>query len=106
MNFAVYKQLPANFYQIQTKFRDERRPRYGVMRAREFIMKDAYSFHLDTQSLQETYDVMYATYNRIFTQLGLSFRPVEADNGSIGGNSSHEFQVLADSGEECDRSMR
>ncbi len=102
-----YKQLPANFYQIQTKFRDERRPRFGVMRAREFVMKDAYSFHLDAQSLQDTYELMYATYNRIFTRLGLGFRPVEADNGSIGGNSSHEFQVLADSGEDaiavCDK---
>ena len=102
-----YKQLPANFYQIQTKFRDERRPRFGVMRAREFIMKDAYSFHLDQASLQETYDVMYQTYTNIFTRLGLGFRAVEADTGSIGGNASHEFHVLADSGEDaiavCDK---
>lgn len=102
-----YKQLPANFYQIQTKFRDERRPRFGVMRAREFIMKDAYSFHLDQASLQETYDVMHQTYRNIFTRLGLGFRAVEADTGSIGGNASHEFHVLADSGEDaiavCDK---
>lgn len=96
-----YRQLPANFYQIQTKFRDERRPRFGVMRAREFIMKDAYSFHLDADSLQETYDVMFDTYTKIFTRLNLGFAPVEADNGSIGGNSSHEFHVLADSGEDA-----
>ena len=96
-----YRQLPANFYQIQTKFRDERRPRFGVMRAREFIMKDAYSFHLTQTSLQETYDVMFDTYSNIFTKLGLGFAPVEADNGSIGGNSSHEFHVLADSGEDA-----
>jgi prolyl-tRNA synthetase len=96
-----YKQLPANFYQIQTKFRDERRPRFGVMRAREFIMKDAYSFHASASSLQETYDVMFDTYTNIFTRLDLGFAPVEADNGSIGGNSSHEFHVLADSGEDA-----
>ncbi len=96
-----YKQLPANFYQIQTKFRDETRPRFGVMRAREFIMKDAYSFHLDLASLQETYDLMHSTYSRIFTCLGLQFRAVEADTGSIGGRSSHEFHVLADSGEDA-----
>ncbi len=96
-----YRQLPANFYQIQTKFRDERRPRFGVMRAREFIMKDAYSFHISAESLQDTYDVMYDTYTNIFTRLGLGFAPVEADNGSIGGNSSHEFHVLADSGEDA-----
>lgn len=96
-----YKQLPANFYQIQTKFRDERRPRFGVMRAREFIMKDAYSFHANASSLQETYEVMFDTYSTIFTRLGLGFAPVEADNGSIGGNSSHEFHVLADSGEDA-----
>lgn len=96
-----YRQLPANFYQIQTKFRDERRPRFGVMRAREFIMKDAYSFHMNQASLQETYDVMFDTYSNIFTRLGLGFAPVEADNGSIGGNSSHEFHVLADSGEDA-----
>ena len=95
-----YKQLPANFYQIQTKFRDEIRPRFGIMRAREFLMKDAYSFHLDRVSLQETYDVMHATYSAIFTRLGLDFRPVIADTGSIGGSASHEFQVLADSGED------
>ncbi|NNG80520.1 proline--tRNA ligase [Acinetobacter sp. ANC 5378] len=95
-----YKQLPINFYQIQTKFRDEIRPRFGVMRSREFIMKDAYSFHVDQASLQETYDVMYNTYCRIFTRLGLDFRPVQADTGSIGGSGSHEFHVLASSGED------
>ncbi len=96
-----YRQLPANFYQIQTKFRDEIRPRFGVMRAREFLMKDAYSFHLTQESLQETYDVMYDTYTRIFKRLGLKFRAVLADTGSIGGSSSHEFHVLADSGEDA-----
>ena len=95
-----YKQLPANFYQIQTKFRDEIRPRFGVMRSREFIMKDAYSFHNDQESLQATYDVMHAAYTRIFTRLGLDFRPVIADTGSIGGSASHEFHVLAESGED------
>lgn len=95
-----YKQLPANFYQIQTKFRDEIRPRFGIMRAREFVMKDAYSFHLDQASLQETYDHMYATYSRIFDRIGLSYRAVIADTGSIGGSTSHEFHVLADSGED------
>ncbi|WP_178861030.1 proline--tRNA ligase [Thiomicrorhabdus cannonii] len=95
-----YKQLPANFYQIQTKFRDEIRPRFGVMRSREFIMKDAYSFHMDQDSLQATYDTMYDTYNRIFSRLGLNFRAVQADTGSIGGEGSHEFHVLADSGED------
>ena len=95
-----YKQLPINFYQIQTKFRDEIRPRFGVMRSREFIMKDAYSFHVNQASLQETYDVMYDTYCRIFTRLGLDFRPVQADTGSIGGSGSHEFHVLASSGED------
>jgi prolyl-tRNA synthetase len=95
-----YKQLPANFYQIQTKFRDEIRPRFGIMRSREFIMKDAYSFHLGTESLQATYDLMYQTYNNIFNRVGLDFRPVLADTGSIGGNSSHEFHVLASSGED------
>ncbi|MGX5698759.1 proline--tRNA ligase [Acinetobacter kookii] len=95
-----YKQLPINFYQIQTKFRDEVRPRFGVMRSREFIMKDAYSFHIDQASLQETYDVMYDTYCRIFSRLGLDFRPVQADTGSIGGSGSHEFHVLASSGED------
>ena len=102
-----YKQLPLNFYQIQTKFRDEIRPRFGVMRAREFIMKDAYSFHVDQASLEETYQVMFAAYSSIFTRLGLGFRPVEADTGSIGGSTSHEFHVLADSGEDaiavCDK---
>ena len=95
-----YKQLPVNFYQIQTKFRDEIRPRFGVMRGREFIMKDAYSFHVDQASLQQTYDVMYDTYCRIFSRLGLDFRPVQADTGSIGGTGSHEFHVLASSGED------
>ena len=95
-----YKQLPANFYQIQTKFRDEVRPRFGIMRAREFLMKDAYSFHLTEESLQETYDEMFATYSRIFERLGLKFRAVQADSGNIGGNASHEFHVLADSGED------
>lgn len=97
---SSYKQLPINLYQIQTKFRDEVRPRFGVMRSREFIMKDGYSFHLDRESLQQTYDVMHQTYCNIFNRLGLDFRPVQADNGSIGGNGSHEFQVLADSGED------
>ncbi|GEK72376.1 MULTISPECIES: proline--tRNA ligase [Halomonas] len=97
---ASYKQLPSNFYQIQTKFRDEIRPRFGVMRSREFVMKDAYSFHIDEASLMDTYQVMYDTYVRIFTRLGLDFRPVIADNGSIGGTGSHEFHVLADSGED------
>lgn len=96
-----YKQLPVNFYQIQTKFRDEIRPRFGLMRGREFIMKDAYSFHASQESLQQTYDVMYETYSRIFTRLGLDFRAVIADTGSIGGNGSHEFHVLADSGEDA-----
>ena len=96
-----YKQLPANFYQIQTKFRDEIRPRFGIMRAREFLMKDAYSFHLDQACLQETYDRMYETYSRIFSRCGLDFRAVQADTGSIGGQGSHEFHVLADSGEDA-----
>ena len=96
-----YKQLPINFYQIQTKFRDEVRPRFGVMRAREFLMKDAYSFHVNQASLQKTYDVMYDTYSRIFSRLGLKFRAVQADTGSIGGKASHEFHVLADSGEDA-----
>ena len=96
-----YKQLPVSFYQIQTKFRDEIRPRFGVMRAREFLMKDAYSFHLDQASLQETYDAMHAAYVRIFTRLGLKFRAVLADSGSIGGARSQEFHVLADSGEDA-----
>jgi len=96
-----YKQLPANFYQIQTKFRDERRPRFGVMRTREFCMKDAYSFHVDSASLQETYDLMYQTYSTIFDRTGLVYRAVLADTGSIGGSVSHEFHVLADSGEDA-----
>ncbi|WP_316366231.1 proline--tRNA ligase [Candidatus Thiodiazotropha sp. CDECU1] len=96
-----YKQLPVNFYQIQTKFRDETRPRFGVMRAREFLMKDAYSFHLNQASLQQTYDVMHETYSRIFSRCGLDFRPVAADTGSIGGSGSHEFHVLAASGEDA-----
>jgi len=95
-----YKQLPINLYQIQTKFRDEIRPRFGLMRGREFIMKDAYSFHTDQASLQATYDRMHLAYCNIFTRLGLKFRPVEADNGSIGGAGSHEFHVLAESGED------
>jgi len=95
-----YKQLPGNFYQIQTKFRDEIRPRFGVMRSREFIMKDGYSFHINHESLQQTYDVYYDTYRKIFDRLGLDYRPVIADNGSIGGTGSHEFHVLADSGED------
>jgi len=96
-----YKQLPINYYQIQTKFRDEIRPRFGVMRAREFLMKDAYSFHLNQASLDETYQAMYDTYTRIFTRLGLEFRAVRADSGAIGGAHSHEFHVLADSGEDA-----
>ena len=96
-----YKQLPLNFYQIQTKFRDEIRPRFGVMRAREFLMKDAYSFHLGHDSLAATYQAMYDAYTRIFTRLGLVFRAVNADTGAIGGSASHEFHVLADSGEDA-----
>ncbi len=96
-----YKQLPITYYQVQTKFRDEIRPRFGVMRSREFIMKDAYSFHLDQDSLQETYDVMYQAYTNVFNHLGLKFRAVIADSGSIGGAVSHEFHVLADSGEDA-----
>lgn len=95
-----YKQLPINFYQIQTKFRDEIRPRFGLMRGREFIMKDAYSFHMSQESLQETYDRMHQAYCNVFTRLGLNFRPVQADTGSIGGTGSHEFHVLAESGED------
>jgi len=102
-----YRQLPANFYQIQMKFRDEIRPRFGVMRAREFLMKDAYSFHADEASLRETYQVMHEAYTRIFQRVGLEFRPVAADTGAIGGSASHEFHVLADSGEDgiaiCDQ---
>lgn len=94
------RQLPMNLYQIQTKFRDEIRPRFGIMRSREFIMKDAYSFHMDHASLEKTYDDMYDAYSRIFTRLGLDFRAVRADTGAIGGNHSHEFQVLADAGED------
>ncbi|WP_035383481.1 proline--tRNA ligase [Ferriphaselus sp. R-1] len=96
-----YRQLPVNFYQIQTKFRDEVRPRFGVMRAREFVMKDSYSFHADFTSLEQTYRVMYETYSRVFTRLGLQFRAVAADTGAIGGSGSHEFHVLADSGEDA-----
>ncbi|MDX1824319.1 MAG: proline--tRNA ligase, partial [Thiohalomonadales bacterium] len=96
-----YRQLPSNFYQIQTKFRDEIRPRFGVMRAREFLMKDAYSFHLDEDSLNKTYQIMHAAYCRIFERIGLEFRPVRADSGAIGGSLSHEFHVLAESGEDA-----
>jgi prolyl-tRNA synthetase len=96
-----YKQLPINFYQIQTKFRDEIRPRFGIMRAREFLMKDAYSFHIDAASLEAEYRNMYDAYTRIFTRLGLRFRAVDADTGAIGGSASHEFHVLADSGEDA-----
>jgi prolyl-tRNA synthetase len=96
-----YRQLPVNFYQIQTKFRDEIRPRFGVMRAREFIMKDAYSFHLDAASLDDTYREMYRAYSRAFDRIGLDYRAVIADTGSIGGSASHEFHVLADSGEDA-----
>lgn len=96
-----YKQLPINYYQIQTKFRDEIRPRFGVMRAREFSMKDAYSFHLDKDCLERTYQIMYDTYCNIFSRIGVEFRAVEADTGSIGGNASHEFHVLAESGEDA-----
>jgi len=95
-----YKQLPINFYQIQTKFRDEIRPRFGVMRAREFLMKDSYSFHTDIDCLKNTYEKMYKTYSEIFEAIGLNFRAVQADNGAIGGDGSHEFHVLADSGED------
>jgi prolyl-tRNA synthetase len=95
-----YKQLPICFYQIQTKFRDEIRPRFGVMRAREFLMKDGYSFHVDEDCLGRFYQVMFDTYSRIFTRLGLKFKAVTADSGAIGGAVSHEFHVLADSGED------
>ena len=95
-----YKQLPINFYQIQTKFRDEIRPRFGVMRAREFLMKDAYSFHANENCLQKMYELMFETYNQIFSRIGLQFRSVAADSGAIGGDASHEFHVLADSGED------
>jgi len=96
-----YRQLPANFYQIQMKFRDEIRPRFGVMRSREFIMKDAYSFHMDEASLRQTYGDMHKAYTAMFTRMGLNFRSVEADSGAIGGKTSREFQVLADSGEDA-----
>ena len=96
-----YRQLPVTFYQVQTKFRDEIRPRFGVMRAREFVMKDAYSFHADIASLDQTYREMHDAYCRIFDRLGLRFRAVTADTGAIGGSSSHEFHVLADSGEDA-----
>src|SRR5881394_3896861 len=96
-----YRKLPVHFYQIQTKFRDERRPRFGVMRGREFIMKDGYSFHADYADLEREYRNMYDTYTRIFTRLGLEFRAVAADTGAIGGTGSHEFHVLADSGEDA-----
>lgn len=96
-----YKQLPLNFYQIQTKFRDERRPRFGIMRAREFLMKDAYSFHLDQASLEATYEAMHHAYCRIFDRMGLDYRAVEADTGAMGGSQSHEFHVLAESGEDA-----
>src|SRR5512135_2071555 len=96
-----YRQLPVNFYQIQTKFRDEIRPRFGVMRAREFTMKDAYSFHLDPESLEQGYQAMYDAYSRIFTRMNLRFRAVRADTGSIGGSASQEFHVLAESGEDA-----
>ena len=95
-----HKQLPINFYQIQTKFRDETRPRFGVLRAREFIMKDAYSFHIDQESLEHTYRVMHDTYARILDRMQLTFRAVDADTGNIGGSASMEFHVLADSGED------
>ncbi len=98
---SSYKQLPVNFYQVQTKFRDEIRPRFGVMRAREFLMKDAYSFHLDDASLVAEYENMKAAYSRIFTRLGLEFRAVQADSGAIGGDASQEFHVIADSGEDA-----
>jgi prolyl-tRNA synthetase len=97
---SSYKQLPASFYQIQTKFRDEIRPRFGIMRSREFLMKDAYSFHVSQESLHQTYEIMYQAYSAIFQRMGLDFRPVLADTGSIGGSHSHEFHVLAESGED------
>jgi len=95
-----YKELPKNLYQIQTKFRDERRPRFGLMRGREFLMKDGYSFHVDEASLEEEYKNMHKAYNRIFSRCGLSFRAVEADSGNIGGDTTHEIMVLAESGED------
>ena len=96
-----YRQLPVNLYQIQSKFRDEARPRAGLMRGREFVMKDAYSFDVDEAAARKSYEVMYNAYCRIFDRIGLKYRPVEADTGNIGGNLSHEFQVLADSGEDA-----
>ncbi|MDN5937619.1 MAG: proline--tRNA ligase, partial [Salinisphaera sp.] len=99
-DFRSYRQLPVNFYQIQTKFRDEIRPRFGIMRAREFLMKDAYSFHMDSDDLAREYDNMRAAYTRIFERVGLTFRIVAADSGAIGGSRSEEFHVLADSGED------
>ena len=96
-----HKQLPVNFYQIQTKFRDEIRPRFGIMRAREFLMKDAYSFHLNQDSLEEGYKLMHTAYSSAFSRLGLEFRVVDADSGEIGGNRSQEFHVIADSGEDA-----
>ena len=96
-----YREMPLNLYQIQTKFRDEVRPRFGLMRGREFIMKDAYSFHVDVEDSQREYDNMFQTYKRIFSRCGLQFRAVEADTGAIGGSQSHEFQVLAESGEDA-----
>src|SRR5438270_276430 len=96
-----YRRLPAHFYQIQSKFRDERRPRFGIMRGREFVMKDGYSFHADLADLEREYRNMYDTYTRIFTRIGLRFRSVAADTGTIGGTGSHEFHVLADSGEDA-----
>ncbi|MDA6076310.1 proline--tRNA ligase [Edwardsiella anguillarum] len=102
---SSYKQLPLNFYQIQTKFRDEVRPRFGVMRSREFLMKDAYSFHTTQESLQETYEAMYAAYSRIFSRMGLDFRAVQADTGSIGGNASHEFRCWPRAGRTTSSSL-
>src|SRR5438132_6953481 len=99
-SYNSYRQLPVNLYQIQTKFRDELRPRFGLMRGREFIMKDAYSFHPSAESLDETYEKMRTAYSRVFTRCALDHVPVEADTGNIGGTSSHEFMVLADTGEE------
>jgi len=96
-----YRALPKNFYHIQTKFRDERRPRFGVMRGREFTMKDAYSFDRDVESAGQSYEAMYAAYVRIFERMGLTFRAVAADTGAIGGDRSHEFQVIADTGEDA-----
>ena len=96
-----YRQLPKNFYQIQTKFRDERRPRFGIMRGREFTMKDAYSFDRDAAGAEKSYDIMFAAYQRIFDRFGLTYRAVAADTGAIGGSRSHEFQVIADTGEDA-----